>query len=438
MRQVFLWLPRNMNRDFCAVIWCLCMMVTLNQAIASNSHDASFLVLSDVHVQTTVPHVMNFMPDKASTLNDIDPASFEAMLVQLQQNINEGKLAKPRFILYLGDMVGHLRLSANAVLNSETLVFHDVQRYFPDTPLLYVFGNNDSFSQNYGPFSSTFCKQSPMLVAQQVNKQGGGFLSSGVSCLKPGHAYPCLDEANPNDGYYTVLLEPTFRLVALNTVMFSPRSSGVTQAQALQQLQWFKRQMLAAKQHHESVIIAMHVPPGKNVYDGQSFWNDEALAEFLHGVELAGDALQGILAAHTHKDEIKRIENSAYQPLMGVFLNAAMSTSHGNAPSVRVYYYGHEAHDWHLTDYDSYFFTRDDGAIAIKKLYNYHEVYCHADEKNILACLRQVSLEQMLDYFTAGNPNFKEQIKTPDAINIRLNSWSEGLFHLFQKIGRYV
>ena len=196
--------------------------------------------------------------------------------------------------------------------------------------------------------------------------------------------------------------------------MFSPVGMVLGAEDTRKQLDWLASQLNEAQLNNESVLLTMHIPPGRNVYDNSAFWMPTEDAEFLRLVKKYHQSIIGILAGHTHKDEIKVIQDSEHQPIAGVYLTAALSTSHGNAPSVRTYTYSKQDMRWQLTNYDVFYFVKNsDAVVLLKKLYDYKTYYCVGQEKNILQCLTHVTADKMEKYFSAGNENYHETINAP-------------------------
>jgi len=385
-----------------------------------------FLVISDIHLNASSTHAMNFSPSFPSVLNDLDVATYHKLIHKLSTDIQSGLVAKPQFILLLGDLVGHIRYSSEDAIASETIVFETLKQEFPDTPILYDFGNNDSLLKNYGPFQTTLPDtplRSPIDVMKTVWPQGG-FLSSGVLCARQYHSYPCLIHTQKTSGYYSAYLNKNVRLIALNSVMFSDQSSQPDKEIAAQ-LSWLKQELISVERNRESALIVMHVPPGYNLYrawfwSDTSFWTDLNYDAFLDHISAHSSSVIGVLAAHTHKDELKIMLDPAKNPMFGVYLNPALSTSHGNAPSVRTYQLGQDKKlHWSLTNYQTYYFKQKSDDMTLNLLYDFRKTYCFPFEYKMTDCLENVSLEKMQLYYSAGNSQYFEKIKVPGNIYIR-------------------
>ncbi len=379
----------------------------------------NFLVLSDIHVDTHTPLTMDISPSSPSVFNDLDEATFKQLIQQLAVQIKTATVANPKFILVLGDLAGHARLFPNSAEHNESLVFQVLKQTFPNTPILYTFGNNDSLKTNYGPFTDATNQnldKSPYDIAKSHGGWQNGFLSTGTLCRPQKTTRPCLIDENTVDGYYAAYLAKGLRLLSLNSVLFSPKRTGVTQESATQQLHWLAAQLKTAQTQHESVLIALHIPPGNNVYDNTPFWLPNEQQTFLELINTYSNTIIGLLAGHTHAEELKIIKRASGKPITGVYFTAALSTSHGNEPSVKTFYLTKRSKHWQLSDYETFHFVGPQTALVFKKLYQYQSYYCPRFSKNPLACLNQITAAKMKRYFTAGNANYVGTINAPDAM----------------------
>ena len=350
----------------CLISLNICYAVPNPDTNQNDEHQASFLVISDIHLNHHSQHAMDFAPKQATINNDLDVATYEELIDKIRDNIQSGEIDDPQFIILLGDLAGHIRHSQQDVVNNERIVMTTMKAAFPNTPIFYNFGNNDSLTADYGLFRSQDVKseyRSPLDLIKSVWPQGL-FLSTGKVC-KYHHTYPCLIKTNTSNGYYSAYLKPHFRLISLNTVMFSDKQRGYTNLNILDQLQWLERQLKEVEESHETALLVMHVPPGDNIYKAHfwsetAFWTFDEAQKFNQLIRDYRLSITGILAAHTHKDEVKLMGIGGVA-IAGVYLNPALSTSHGNAPAVRSYTLNRAENKlrWDLSDYRTYFFKRN-------------------------------------------------------------------------------
>lgn len=409
------------------IVFVLGLLPILTTAKTS-SLDNNFLVITDIHLDQSAYHTMEISPSSPSFLNDLDRPTFEKLLSLLDVNLKTGVVTPPKFLIILGDIQGHLRLTANGVAESESTVFSSLKNQFPNTPIFYAPGNNDSLKANYGPFTdpdAVGTLRSPADIAMSNAGWKNGFLSTGQSCVSAGKdiTYPCLLNVESVAGYYSAYLEPKFRMIVLNSVMFAPKRNGISSDDAMAQLQWLDAQLQDARRNNESVMLAMHIPPGNNIYDHSAFWLSEEQKVFLDMIARYRGMIIGILASHTHAEELKLIQDDDNNNITGIFYTAGLSTSHGNEPSVKSFFYAKHDNAWSLSDFKAYHFSKenDESDIHFKPLYEYRKTYCPNNQTNLLMCLDNVTDDKIKKFFSAGNKHFEGVMNSPEDIILNLN-----------------
>lgn len=371
------------------------------------SKKIKFLTISDIHLNHQQTHKMEMAPSGYNATNDMDNQTFGQLSSLIRRNVGAQKLiSKPEFILYLGDIVGHKRASnpTRFVQDNTKKALAGLQSMFPDTPIINVFGNNDSFEKNYGAFFSDGL--SPYKVALQSGFKNG-FLSTGIKChLKGKSDFPCIQSQNDKHGFFTIKLGDTLILIGLNSVMFSPKHVAPLEHIQLQ-MEYLKKQLKHAKKENTSVLIAMHIPVGNNVYDGSGFWNKSYQEQFLKIMHDYYKQIKGILAAHTHMDEFKIIRMPENQN-MGEYLTAGLSTAHGNFPSIKVFTMNDSGQKWSISNYSTYQIHQIKSQLHIDKYYDFVGAYCknRPDVIDINTCLSHITFNDILSRYTVNNPNY--------------------------------
>lgn len=398
---------------------CLSVIACVGYSDSADNKVNNFLVISDIHLDVLSTHLMDLSPATVTILNDLDVTTFNSLMSEIKQGIENGTVSKPKFIIILGDLVAHHLFSAEAVINNESYIFNYLKKNFPTTPLLYTFGNNDSLSADYGLFSATDradAIKSPYDVAMKNASWGDGFLSTGTMCQQTPSVYPCIMTEDSTNGYYSTYIAPKLELISINSVMFSPRRAQADEHAAEAQLQWLRAELQKAQNNNDKVILTMHIPPGLNVYDNSPFWLQKESSDFLSIVNTFHNTIIGLLGSHTHKDELKIINNSEGTKIAGVYLIAGLSTFHGNAPSAKTFFYSDDSGAWRLTNYETFYFSKQNASPVLNKLYDYNSYYCTGQEKGLYECLGNVTVEKLNKYFSAGNLNFHEVINFPNDI----------------------
>lgn len=398
-------------------------MISSSSSASSTSSGSfsNFLVISDIHLEESSSHIMEINPTKGNSDNDLDFPTFQKLIATIHNHIQTGAIDKPQFIIILGDMVGHLRTSTDSVVKSESLVFSTLKNTFPLTPIFYVFGNNDSIQANYGPFHSpdqTKTQESPFEIAKTLGNWKNGFLSTGTKCEINNKLFPCILSENIQNGFYSARLKSKLRLISLNSVLFSPKRTLVAAQDASYQLEWLDKELNLAEKNNESVLIAMHIPPGMNVYDNSSFWLPDEQNKFISIIKSHSNHIIAILASHTHAEELKIIRDKSDKPLETIFFTAALSTSHGNVPSVKTFYLLKNNKKWRIDNYETYNFTDNQNNLTLNFLYDYKSYYGRENLTGNLA-------DKMKRYFSAGNPNFSGVMKFPEDVSLPNGRGSE-------------
>jgi hypothetical protein len=260
---------------------------------------ASFLVISDIHLDP-LKNQTDILPAARNTGADTWDTAKQAITQVLTTN-------KPGFIIYLGDLPRHAPVdSISTSMSAAGKALADLRHIATTTniPLLFVPGNNDSPDSDYGKFS-------PALFLNDPKAKGswpaiGATMISTALYKKLGcySAYPFNHKAG-------------LRVIVLNTVLYTWKYHSPNEdRERLQQLAWLGQQLRQTKANHEMALIAMHVPPGQDIYKHTSFWTTRSFPKqvtiqnkFLDTIDRYQNNIIGLLASHTHMDGFKRLYN---------------------------------------------------------------------------------------------------------------------------------
>ena len=380
----------------------------LFSTFANASSTDNFLVITDIHLNLNSQHRMELYPKSSTHKNDLDRQTFQKLLKATQSSIQKNLISKPNFILILGDINAHRTTNKTRVAN-EAYVFNKLNQEFANTPIIYVTGNNDSPQRNYGRF--TWHKQSPYTIATTKANWKNGFLNTGKLC-KSSQEYPCITSQDSRNGYFSTLIMPKLLLIGLNSTLFAVENKFIHSAK--DELNWLDQQLQTAKDNNEQVIIAMHIPPGYNIYDNSIFWRKKALQRFNNIIANSQNVIIGMLSSHTHNDELKIYTNK--QSKIGIYATASLSTSHCNAPSVKSFYLAKTNKRWHINNFITYKFNLTNEQLTLQKLYDFKTEYCPKDTKDINLCLNNLELKKLQKFMNVGNPNCQTTINAPQNI----------------------
>lgn len=295
---------------------------------------------------------------------------------------------KPTFILVLGDFLAHKfpeqykKYSGDeSIAGYQTFVKKTFQyltnklnQAVPTTNIYPILGNNDSYSKNYdvdpkGPFLQDSADVFATLIKNKNNQQ------------KFCHEFP-------NGGYYAVTLAKNQRLIVLNTVLFSAmHSTRAMQKAANEQLIWLEVQLAIAKQKKQNVLLALHIPPGIDIYLDIKmrfdiiryfwhplFWQTTYNEKFLFLLQRYSTNIVGILPAHIHNDAFQLIANKDLKTFIPVSFVPSISPIYGNNPGLKVFSYN--AQTLQLINFYTYFYPFNEKRSADwQQEYNFNAVY---------------------------------------------------------------
>lgn len=287
-----------------------------------------------------------------------------------------------KFVIILGDFIGHsyryyypnyTKDESRAgyqdfVKKSYEFLNAEIARAFPDMDVYSVVGNNDSYVDDYvshphGRFFSDLAHLWSTVIKSKANRQA-------------------LQNQFPAGGYYSVLPPgmPNVRLIVLNSVLFSNRGHGKgLELGALEELDWLHKQLQAAKDAKQKVLIAMHIPVGIDVYASLKvqmftlveFWEPKYTARFQMELKEFAPDISGILVGHLHSDWFQLIKVSKSNPIP-VTGTPSISPVFGNNPGFKVYSYALAENA--LVDYTTFYYPLS-GDRTWETEYEFSQVY---------------------------------------------------------------
>ena len=256
----------------------------------------------------------------------------------------------PSFLLYGGDFLAHrFQRTYSAITGDEsdagysdfasrTLQFMAVmiKDYFPDTPVYFAIGNNDTNTEDYDI------------------EPGGEFLTMSNETLVGLISNPdnevLLDEDFPVGGYYSVPLEAieNHRLVVLNTLLFSQRYSfegDPSENPADKELEWLDYTLYKSRLKAEKVWFLYHIPAGIDSYAAAEhpdrspyFWREEYMMEFNRIMCGYSDVIEATFTGHTHMDEFHLFYDDE-TPVAYSHQIPSISPLFGNNPAYQIFEY---------------------------------------------------------------------------------------------------
>jgi hypothetical protein len=299
----------------------------------------------------------------------------------------------PKFIVYLGDYLGHGFHREFSLYNDpksgnyqdfvkktmEYLVYqiHQAASISPNNqiPVYFVLGNNDSYGGDYvaDPHGDFFNDMNHLFGSNQHNELS----------------------------YYTQDIAPNQELIFLNTNVFSrlARTSAekpLTQ-ESNNELIWLKTQLTLAKQNHKKIFLFMHIPPSIDPYLTQEAshplllvtfnqWDSILLHDFVTLItpytNPNNPIISGIFASHVHKDTFNLIKNNQEKTIAYISLVPSISLAHINNPAMKVYHY--QDTSFEVTDYTTYYLDLYHQATQWKPEYDFDQAYGLSTNNSLL------------------------------------------------------
>lgn len=339
-----------------------------------------FLSISDIHYGNE--HIYG-------EGHDTTPELFSTAMVKFTE------LAKQvDFIITLGDFPTHQWGSAGKE-NFLKTVFHELFKADKaNKPMFYITGNNDSLRGNYQPFSLN--GKSPLSFATEW--QGACAHCSGLMIN---------DKHLLNNGYYASYVVPHNKdilLIALNTQQFAQMPLFVHQypnqeKDALEQLRWLDE--LLKNHHAKQLLIAMHVPPGKNHRGGDN-WKISYLNQFINILNKRQNHFGQIslLTSHSHRDEIRKIHLNNEMNIYA-YGTPSISRIYNNNSGMKVFELNK---DDKMQNYKTYYSDSSQrwGNNKYSAIKGKNSIFPNCDHVNLVQCLDALSDESFCEKLNKG------------------------------------
>lgn len=334
------------------IIFFLCSILFSTPIFAD---DFNLLLLSDIHLGAK--NTMDLAPIGADDENDLDIPTYHYLLNQISGLINQN-IIKPDMAVITGDFINHQDslsgidgYDARDDELKENFSSLKQQLSINNMPMAFAFGNNDSLAGHYKSFYTKNAKAEHSPFESALHEGwSGGFLSTNANC-DSGNICINQNEEHVKKGYYAVELKDGLKLLVLNSVPFHISKSCHHTCQ--KELTWLDDELKSAMNNHQVVLLAMHIPPGKGYYQEASFWNPVALNHFVSSMHQYANNIIGIIAGHTHMDELHMIKTDG-KPIIPIIYAPALSTSHGNLPAFKMLSLKRINNKWDIVNYQTY------------------------------------------------------------------------------------
>jgi len=252
---------------------------------------------------------------------DLSEALFDAMLQELAS-------ITPPFnaVVWTGDNPPHDVWNETQTGQLERIkkVTQKLSQAFPKIPVFPAIGNHDTFPVdqfNRHPKDAAHYDDFEWLTGSLASFWSHWLPSDAVNTLASG-------------GYYTALIMPGFRVIALNSQWGDIINFYLylLEDQNTEQFSWFVQVLTAAEAAGEKVIIIGHIPPGEAAIKQVSTY----ATDYVQIVNRFSTTIVGQFYGHTHDDEFEVITNGTHATGT-VFLAPSVTTYTYHEPSYRIY-----------------------------------------------------------------------------------------------------
>ncbi|KAH1020512.1 hypothetical protein HUJ04_010157 [Dendroctonus ponderosae] len=266
-------------------------------------------------------------------------------------------------IYFTGDIVSHRTYATTVQGNQETikLLFELLERTFPDKTVYPILGNHephpgDFYSPHDVPTSSNVSTQWLLdLVADEWSRW---LPNAAQTTIKQG-------------GFYTVLVKPGFRIIALNSNVCFTSNLWLIYANidTFGQLQWLVGVLTEAENNGEKVHILSHVPSGDDVSSCVKIWS----REFKKIVLRFSNTITAQFNGHTHMDQFVLFLNESDEVQSVAYNGASFATFIGSNPNYRIYDLDNS--NFTVTDYSEYTFNLTEANFNAESSPNWYKLY---------------------------------------------------------------
>ncbi|XP_059146903.1 acid sphingomyelinase-like phosphodiesterase 3b [Physella acuta] len=294
--------------------------------------------------------------------------------VLVQDSIeNMGRIRRDvDFVIWTGDNVAHISdtyMSLNINLAILQNITTALNKTFPGVPFYPSLGNHDFYpsDQASGSVSEMYLRMSEIWADWIVDPQQ-------IELFKKG-------------GYYTKLIRPKLRLLALNTVLYMEGDHVTTNlTDPAGQFQWIDAVLAGSRSAGEKVIITGHVPPTLVVPSLLNWFQLRFHARFINLLTSYSDIILAHHYGHDHSDSFRILQRDDGMGATPVFIAPSITpwryripteTGEPHNPGIRLVEYDRDT-GRHL-NYRQFFINVTDSnrrnATQWEELYNFQTAF---------------------------------------------------------------
>ncbi|XP_049533199.1 sphingomyelin phosphodiesterase-like [Anopheles darlingi] len=298
------------------------------------------------------------------------------------------------FIYHTGDIIDHgiWETSIGYNVRSINQVIQKLRTSFPDKPVYNILGNHEAHPTNVYELGEI---SRPDFSTNWLYHLSADLWSAWLP--------RATEQTIRLGGYYTALVRPGFRVIALNNNdCYTFNWWILYQPDALRnQLQWLHDVLLQAERAGEKVHILSHLPVSSDCF---SVWQ----REYRRVLERFRDTVSAQFHGHTHKDEFN-VFYAAEDPQYAVAVawNGGSGTAHTNVnPNYVVYYVNPETYE--VTDFESYAYNLTAANLEPNQRPEWFRMYSFQEEFG-LSDLSPAGIDELIQRL--GTPDGREELQ---------------------------
>ncbi|XP_071056721.1 sphingomyelin phosphodiesterase-like isoform X3 [Onthophagus taurus] len=270
------------------------------------------------------------------------------------------------YVYYTGDTISHRIWDTSISGNTEdiTLLYNTLLAKFPNTPVYPIFGNHEAHPVDI--FTPPEIEEEEFSTAWLFDLAAdlwGSILGEGTA------------ETIRRGGFYTVLIRPGFRLIALNS------NVGYTfnwwllydDVDPFGQLQWLADTLYQAEQDGEIVHIISHVPSSDDTC--YKTWSQQ----YRRILERFAGTIAAAFNGHSHTDEFI-VYHSSEEPTKAInvaYNGGSVTTFSNNNRNYKIYHVDQQNYEVH--DYDCWSYNMTEANLTPNQRPNWFKLYSFKD-----------------------------------------------------------
>jgi hypothetical protein len=277
---------------------------------------------------------------------ETNPALLDSVLSAIHK-----KTDIPDCVIFCGDILVHgfnknyADITGNSdaasaekfVLKTVSYVMSKVSSVYPDVPVFFTLGNNDSYAGDY------------------LLEDAGAFLSDSAAplfeiCIKDNDLRSEFMAEYSEHGHYSLDVpgEERIRVVSLNTIFLSSRYAGSNATRvAHAELDWLEQTLMQARNENRKVWLVTHIPPGIDVFGylhGYGSCGNPPLQikadytkRLLNILRMYSETVAAIFTGHVHMDDFRLLfpKGTRTGALEAFIISPALSPLFGQNPAFR-------------------------------------------------------------------------------------------------------